>query len=657
MRQFAILMVLLAFLFLNFTQPSTQKPKNKGEFDQLNKTFDSLRIENLNAVIPYLDSMYQHYSRAGNDRGRGITLLKFGDIHQQKAQFPAAAEAYEEALQIFRALEDELNIAHSFSGLGTVEGRQGNLALANEYMISALEIFEKNQHNMGIGGTYIKLGVINVMLRNYELGIEYYNKALPYALKTDTHNVITIYNNIGGAYLYMDSLEKSIPFFEQALEVATGDEFESAQTLALSNLALTYNRRGDKVQAIRYYERAIELAEKHQMMDQVLLIKNNRIRIFSDDNPVQAKKELAEVFRSADSLKLYSIAIATINQLIDLNKEVGTDQEVIRWLEEKLRVSDIMYDESKAREIAEVQSLYELNKSQEDLAVLREKIIANRKTNLYLATLIMTLLTGLIIVFSLNRRRKRTNAMLKLREKELEEKDRVKDRLFSIIGHDIKGAFSTQSVCLGLLGDKFQEPEQDVAVLLDAMRNNLNEVNHILDTLLHWGKIQIKGVHLNRQLFGVGEDIHALFEQFSVNSSLKEQKLLNLVPPDTHIYADHNHFKFVLRNLIANAIKYSFKGGTITVGLHIQTTDTTTIYIKDEGMGIKDEMRDQIFKPFHKSQEGTNKEVGNSLALIICQEFMTLNQGRIWFESNEGPGVTFFVQFPNRALQDGLSKL
>lgn len=649
MRQFAVLMALFGFLFLNFTQPSAQNPKSKGEFDQLNKAFDSLRIENLNAVIPYLDSMYQRYTLSRNVRGKGLVQLKIGDIHQQKAQFQAAQEAYEEALEIFNTIGDELNLGMAYSGLGTVLGRQGNLTVANDYLIAALEIYEKHQHDMGIGGIYIKLGVINVMLRNYERGIEHYKKALPYALKTDTHNVITIYNNIGGAYLYMDSLDRSIPFFEQALSFATSEKFGEAQTLALSNLALTYNKRGDKAQAIHYYERAIELAERHQMLDQVLLIRTNKIRIFSEENPIQAKIELADVFQSADSLKLYSIAIATINQLIDINKEVGTDKETIHWLEEKVRVAGIMYDESKAREIAEVQSLYELNKSQEDLAVLHEKIIANRKMNLYLATLILTLLTGLIIVFSLNRRRKRINAMLKLREKELEEKDRVKDRLFSIIGHDIKGAFSTQSMCLGLFEDKFQEPEPDVVVLLDAMRNNLNEVNHILDTLLHWGKVQIKGVHLNRQLFGVNEDIHALFEQFSVNSSLKGQKLVNLLPPGTAVFADRDHFKFILRNLIANAIKYSFKGGTVKVGLHATLTpDTTTIYIKDEGIGIKDEIKDQVFKPFHESQEGTNKELGNSLALMICQEFMTLNQGRIWFESNEGPGVTFFVQFPDR---------
>lgn len=658
MKQLTFWIALFGLLILGFIPPNVQNPAQKGEFDQLNKTFDSLRIKNLDAVIPYLDSVYQQYTLSRNKKGQGLVMLKIGDIRQQKAQFPAAQEAFEEALEIFTGIGDELNVGIAYSGLGTVMGRQGNLTVANDYLISALEIYENHQYDMGIGGIHIKLGVINVMLKNYERGIEHYQKALPYALKTDTHNVITIYNNIGGAYLYMDSLEKSIPFFEQALSFSSGDKFGEAQTLALSNLALTYNKRGDKAQAMRYYERAIELAEKHQMLDHVLLIKTNKIGIFSEDNPVQAKIELADVFHSADSLKLYSIAIAAINQMIDLSKKVGTDKEVIYWLEEKVRVSDIMYDESKTREIAEVQALYELNKSQADIAILNQKISANRKINLYLAALILTLLTGLIIVYLLNRRKNRLNAVLKQREAELEEKDRVKDRLFSIIGHDIKGGFSTQSMCLSLLEEKIPEPEQEIAVLYGAMRSNLNEVNQILDTLLHWGKLQIKGVFLSQNLFRVNEEITATFEQFSINTAMKGQELINLTSPNTFIFADRDHFNFILRNLMANAVKFSFKGGKITVGsITALGSDRTTIYIRDEGMGIKDELKDNIFKPFNKSQEGTNKELGHSLALMICQEFMALNRGRIWFENNEGPGVTFFMEFSNRVLRDGSDKI
>lgn len=653
MKQMAILLMVFSFLFLGFTPPNPQKANKKGDFEELDRTFDSLKLNNLDTLIPYLDGRYKQYSRSGNKKGTGLVLLKIGEIRLQKAQFPAAIEVYKEALQVFQDLSDEQNVGNAYSGLGTAEGRQGNLTIASEHLITALEIYEKLQDEQGIGGIYLKLGVINVMLRNYEQGIEHYEKALTYALRTDTFNVITLYNNIGGAYLYMDSVDTSIPFFEKALAYGDKEKFGGARTLALSNLALTYNSKGDKIQAIKYYDQAIELAERHQMQDQVLLIKTNRIRILSEFHPKQAISELGEVFRQSDSLKLYSIAIAAVNQLIDLNKEQEADKNSIHWLEEKLRISSLMYDESKTREIVEVQSLYELKKSQNDILILNEKIKTNRKTNLNLGALILTLLMALIIVYRISRRKKRINTMLVQREEELEEKDKVKDRLFSIIGHDIKGGFSTQSLCLGLLEEKFQQADPETTGLLDAMRSNLNEVNHILDTLLHWGKVQIKGVYLNLNLFRVNEDIKDAFEQFTVNTALKDQTLIDLVPPNTFIFADRDHFRFILRNLLSNAIKYSFKGGRITVGIqHADHVDTTIIFIKDEGMGIKEELKDQIFKPFNKSREGTNNELGNSLALMICKEFMELNKGRIWFENNEGSGVTFFLEFLNRAIKN-----
>lgn len=653
MKQIAILMMVFSFLFLGFIPPNPQKENKKGDFEELDKTFDSLKLNNLDTLVPYLDGRYMQYTRTGNKMGKGLVLLKIGEVRLQKAQFPAAIEVYKEALQIFQDLEDEHNIAHAYSGLGTAKGRQGDLTNAAEHLIAALEIFEKIGDDTGTGGVYLKLGVINVMLRNYKRGIEHYQKALTYALNTDTHNVITLYNNIGGAYLYMDSVDKSVPFFEMALAYGDKDKFGEARTLALSNLAYVSDARGDKLQTKKYYDQAIELAEKHQMLDQVLLIKTNRIGMYSEAHPKQAIVELKEVFHTSDSIKLYSVAMAAINQLIELNKGQGAEKEVSHWLEEKLRISSLMYDESKAREIAEVQSQYELNKSRNDILVLNEKINANRKTNFYLGALILTLFTALVIVYRIIRRKKRINTMLKQREEELEEKDKVKDRLFSIIGHDIKGGFSTQSLCLGMLEEKFQQSDPETSGLLDAMRSNLNEVNHILDTLLHWGKVQIKGVYLNLNLFRVNEDIKDAFEQFTVNTELKEQSLIDLVPPNTFIFADRDHFRFILRNLLSNAIKYSFKGGRITVGVHhTDRADTTAIFIKDEGMGIKDELKDQIFKPFNKSREGTNNELGNSLALMICKEFMELNKGRIWFENNEGPGVTFFLEFLNRAIKN-----
>lgn len=649
MKLLTLWITFLGILCMGFIPGNVQNRAQTGEFDDLTKTFDSLRVKNLDAVIPFLDSVYQVFTISRNERGRGVVLLKMGDIYQQKAHFPAAYEAYEEALNIFRTLDDELNAAHAYSGLGTVEGRQGNMTVASEHLVMALEIFERFNHDRGIGGIFIKLGLVNVLLGNYDMGIEYYNKALPFALKTDTHNVITIYNNIGGAYLYQDSVEKSIPFFEKALSFAQGEEFEEAQTLALSNLALTSNKMGNKAEAIRYYDRAITLAKKHQLQEQVLLIKNNKINIFAENNPAQAITELKEVFREADSLKLYSIALAAANQLVDLYKDAGNDKDVIQWLEKKLRVSGVMYDESKAREVAEVQSLYELNKSRASIMELQEKIELREKATLYFWAAISVLVIGLIVAFVMNRRNRQINRTLKVREAELEEKDRVKDRLFSIIGHDIKGGFSTQSIILELLEKQCKEGPEETVELIGGMRNNLNEVNHILDTLLHWGKVQIGGVYLNQKLFRINDTVQTVFEHFSVSITLKNQSLINQVPPDTYIFADQDHFNFILRNLLSNAIKYSYEGGEITVGMSGSSrSGTTIIYIHDEGVGIPDEVKDQVFKPFNQSQQGTNNELGNSLALMICKEFMELNRGRIWFENNEGPGVTFFIAFPDQ---------
>lgn len=183
--------------------------------------------------------------------------------------------------------------------------------------------------------------------------------------------------------------------------------------------------------------------------------------------------------------------------------------------------------------------------------------------------------------------------------------------------------------------------------VLEGMKSNITEVNYVLDTLLHWGKKQIKGVYLDPSHFIINSIIQDTIDQLSMSMRMKKIKVHNLIPPDTFVYADQDQFSFVIRNLMSNAVKYSLEGGNIEVGLYPSPPpDKVTIYVKDQGVGISEEDKATIFDPLSKSQTGTANEQGNSLALVVSKEFMAFNKGEIWFENNDGPGTTFFVQFP-----------
>lgn len=642
---FIFLILFIPHAIFGLQSPPAQRGK-LDKVEELSVEYERLRLEGIGSVMPYLDSMYQYFVEAQHSKGQAEVLTRIGETFLQTAQFPPAYDAYNEALQIYLSMDDELDIAKAYSGIGTVEGRRGNMTLANEWLLRALAIYDKHDHVRGLSSTYLKLGVVNVNLLNFDEAIGFYNQALPYALRSDSNDVVTLYNNIGAVYFHQDDLDQAIPYFEKALDFGSDPELESSQLLALSNLGAVYNMKGESKRASDFYLRGIEIAQKHQLREEELMIRHNLLGVYERADLTRAIRDAEEIWRVADSLDLYYVALGAANKLIGYNKRRADDPSVIKWMEEHRRISEIRYDENKTREISNLQSVHELNKSRANVVELQEKIKLREKADLYMWLAILALGIGLLIAFVMNHRIRKINTVLKIREKELHEKDKVKDYLFSIIAHDLRGALSAQIMALGILNEQRDTLPLEAQKLTKAMDNNIDEVSFVLDTLLHWGKKQIKGVYLEQSQFSTKSIIQEICSQLEVQIDLKELLVQDLTRDQTIIYADQNHFRFVLRNLMSNAVKYSKPGGVITIGESDPKKATEVIfYVRDQGVGIREEDKPFIFQTFNKSQIGTKKELGNGLALMISKEFVLLNGGDIWFEDNEGPGTTFYFKW------------
>lgn len=644
--------VIMLMLFLPYSifggQSATPHPDKVDQVEELSIEYERLRLEGIGSVMPYLDSMYQHFVQARHLKGQAEVLTRMGETFLQTAQFPPAFDAYDEALTIYLSLNDELGVAKAYSGKGTVEGRRGNMTLANEWLLTALDIYDRHEHERGLSSTYLKLGVVNVNLLNFEEAIALYNQALTYALRADSNDVVTLYNNIGAVYFHQDEIDQAIYFFEKALDFGSGPALESSQLLTLSNLAAIYNEKEEWELASDFYLRGIDIAQKHQLREEELMIRHNMLGIYEDQDLNRAIHDAEEIWKTADSLDLYYVALGAANKLIDYFKRQGDDSAVIYWMEEHRRISEIRYDENKTREISNLQSVYELNKSRADVKELQEKISLREKANLYMWLAILALGTGLLIAFVMYHRIRKINKTLKIREKELQEKDKIKDYLFSIIAHDLKGALSAQIMALRMLNEQKHQLPEGAQNLTKAMGNNMGEVEFVLDTLLHWGKKQIKGIHLEQSPFSTKSIVQETCSQLEVSMNMKNLGVDDYTGDQTRIYADQNQFRFVLRNLISNAVKYSKPGGVITIGeLESNNLNDVIIYVRDQGVGIREEDKPYIFQAFNKSQIGTKKELGNGLALMISKEFVILNGGDIWFEdNNDGPGTTFYCKWP-----------
>jgi signal transduction histidine kinase len=224
----------------------------------------------------------------------------------------------------------------------------------------------------------------------------------------------------------------------------------------------------------------------------------------------------------------------------------------------------------------------------------------------------------------------------------------TKDKLFSIIAHDLKNPFNIIIGFSGLLIQNFttytDEKKLNVIKLFHQASHNAYT---LLENLLQWSRSQSGNIFFDPSKYNSTALIESAIQHVSSFAENKEVTLqCNFNHEDPFIYADSNMVVTILRNLLLNAIKFSTKGDTI----NISTTEANgylQFAIEDQGIGMSKEILDNLFKlEFNISQSGTSGEKGTGLGLQICRDFVNLNHGKIWAKSEPGKGSIFFFTMP-----------
>ncbi len=241
------------------------------------------------------------------------------------------------------------------------------------------------------------------------------------------------------------------------------------------------------------------------------------------------------------------------------------------------------------------------------------------------------------------------NRELKQGKLELAELNVMKDKLFSVIGHDLRGPIANIPALLemieqdGVLPDEYKE-------MVGTLKDHTNVTLDTLENLMIMGKGMMKGSNYLPQIFNPAPFTAKAANLFAIAAGKKNVTIQNLTPTDLSIHADPAHFEFVIRNLLSNAVKYSYTGSTIEVKASNTTIPGFVVCsVTDHGVGIDEPTRKDLFKNFVDSKYGTDNEKGNGIGLKLCEEFVALNGGKIWVESTEGKDTTFYFSLKNGA--------
>jgi len=239
-------------------------------------------------------------------------------------------------------------------------------------------------------------------------------------------------------------------------------------------------------------------------------------------------------------------------------------------------------------------------------------------------------------------------SLVEQKTRELDEITVTNTKFISILAHDLRGPFSSILGVLGLLKENLNDYDvNEIKKFLDIATISASNTLSLLESLLTWTISQNQEKSFNPVKINLYELLSFEIENFQVTSEQKQIKLYHTVGSDLNLIADLQMIKTILRNLISNAVKYSFIGGEIIISA-LKNHPFVEITVKDNGIGIANYEQKNLFKlkEFH-SKAGTNKEKGTGLGLLLCKEFVELHGGYIRLESKPGKGTSFKFTLPH----------
>lgn len=582
------------------------------------------------------------FAKKHNDKKTLAALFnQNGMIDDNATRFKEAKEKYEKAEVLYRELGDEKGEATILVRLGVVEKRKGNYDKSLAYFYDALRLSEKNNDKLGLLEARVVLSEAYYSVGDYRSAL----KNLDIAQKIDSEIPLSnfsfnMYVSYGYTYIKLKQYDSAIHYLNTGLEKCNKTEYNGLRISLLKVLGIAYFQKGDRARAEKYFLEALSFSRqiKNVLREQSAL--TEFAEAYMEVDVDKALYYLKQALSIVEQNKLYMQQINILNKMSELYEKKNDLKKALECKTKSYSLAEQFYYRDMMKQVTSLETAYNLEKSNAQVKELKLKsskatMVRNVTISIALAALII-----LAIIFANYYKTKHLNKLLQQANARLEENNSQKDKFFSIVAHDIRSPLVSTIGFLNLVNDgdiDASTREEVIKKLSEHCESSLE----ILDKLLKWGQMQIKGIRLNVTTFNAMENIQgniALVRQTAVQKNIS----INLdVPQGIMLKADSNHFDFVIRNLLSNAVKFTQAGGMVKLEAEAIAYNKIQFKVIDTGVGIAANRINNIFNLSSTSTKGTSQEEGTSLGLIICKEFIQANKGELSVESEVGKGTVF----------------
>lgn len=597
---------------------------------------------NLDSALYYF-RLGQEKSKASNYiNGIARSYVNIGFIYDRLDRKKESVKNYEESLKIYRKLNFKKGINQCIMNLGSLYFDLGEYKTADIYFRQVLESVKETPNDQaGLATALFSLGSSNRKIGDQKKSLEYYQKSLAIREKIGDLNGIALSN--WGIGLVMNNTKK----YHKALEHL--------------EIALKHNRALKNI-----YQEAIVLMSVSYAHVQLKDYKNAE---------KAAKLGLAKAKESNSK----GLVVQALEYLVEVNKAQKKYADALRHQSEYMAINDSINNSKTKKEVI-LNDLRRINYDNKNLEKRNKTINAKISDYIITISIITFLLVAvailLVLYYKKNSEKNTANALLQKQKKEiaevneelgalneeltmqmdivstqnieLEKLNKVKNKFFSIVSHDIRAPLNNLKMLLGLYR-KGTLNEQELSELLTKLEDTIYTTADFLDNLLEWSKNQLDGMMVNPTLFHIHQIVDDNIKLMDSQIKLKSLKVNNSIHPEITVFADPDMINVVVRNLLSNAIKFCRPDDQVFFDAKLEN-DMVVLSIRDTGPGIDDGDKENLFNLANTMSTGTSGEKGYQIGLILCKDMILQNNGNIHIDSHLDSGTIFYITLPAKSV-------
>ncbi|MDO9553894.1 MULTISPECIES: tetratricopeptide repeat-containing sensor histidine kinase [Rhodonellum] len=545
----------------------------------------------------------------------------------------------------------------------------------------ALTIRENIDDSVGMLESNLNLGNIYYRSGEIEKAEKMYQKALVFGLKTNNQRGLAlIYNNLGSYHRDKwrgnskgEDFDLAMDYLQKALEIKESMKDDRGMINSINQLSELYLESGDSKTGIKMLNRALELIENQNDVESKISVLC-QISDFhrADKNYKKAMDYAEQAFAIAQSIKSRFQITHTAGRISTIALAQNDFKKAYEYLVIQKTNDDAFFSENRQKVREELTIQYESEKKElENQGLIQEqefsRLSLQRKNELLIIIIIAVLLMAVLLLGQIKNYKKLKFAHHKLRKSlELVKKQHLqiqsqtehlnetnlalskanifRDKLFSIISHDLRGPFSNIHSTIELWNFEMLS-HQELEEMMKLISRDTNAASLMLENLLVWARTQMGSNVVQMKEFNLNKLIETNIEFFNVQLARKNQELVNKIPIDQRVISDKDRLNFIIRNIVMNAIKFTPVGGKIYI--EILDRNDGEIIIRDTGMGMNESKVAKIFGNKNQSTKGTDGETGTGIGLMLCKDFADSINAELEVESTVNLGTSFIIKLNN----------